>query len=404
MRGHVRQRGSTWTWYINLPADVSGKRRQDSKGGFRTKREAQRALGEAIHALEHGSYVAPSTKRLGEYLLGWLEVQRAHLKRSTLASYRSKIITHVIPRVGAVGLQQLTAGTLNRLYAELLASGGRGGGPLSVRSVEYVHAILRKALGDAFKTDLVAVNVALKATPPRRRDTAQSTSVPAGEPPPAWNAQQVRRFVDAAGADRLRAAYVVAVNNGLRRGEVLGLRWSDVDLTEGRLSVCQSLGVINHELDFTTTKTRNSRRSFYVDAVTVEALREHRELQNEDRLAWGAAWRDERGLVFTREDGSPVHPNWMIRQFARSARAAGLPPIRFHDLRHTYATLALQAGVPIKVVSTRLGHANIGITLNTYSHVLADDDQEAARLFHRHVYGAVSSRRGPSCGPALTIG
>ncbi|MDQ3612185.1 MAG: site-specific integrase, partial [Actinomycetota bacterium] len=171
----------------------------------------------------------------------------------------------------------------------------------------------------------------------------------------------------------------------------------------------QTLGVIDHRLLFSTPKTRMSARRFRVDPVTIEALREHRRRQYDERVGWGPAWHNSGDLVFTREDGSPVHPNWLIRRFMRIARRTGLPPIRFHDLRHTYATLALQAGVSVKVVSTRLGHASIGITLDTYSHVLPDDDEEAALLFHRHVYGAVSKSvskwplRGPT-GPAMGEG
>lgn len=309
---------------MDLPRDEAGRRRQKSKGGFGTKREAERALRAALRSMETGSYVEPSTQRLGDYLIEWLAGQSSHLKPSTLASYRSKVRAYVLPRLGDVKLQQLTAAALNRFYAELLASGGRGGAPLSVRSVEYVHAILRKALGDAFKVDAVPVNVALKATPPRWGSAAARH--PRSGHVPAWTAAQVRAFVEEVAEDRLRAAYVVAINNGLRRGELLGLRWCDVDLDEGRLAVRQTLGVIDHRLVFSTPKTQMSARRFRVDPVTLEALSEHRTRQYDERMAWGPAWHNTGDLVFTRENGSPVHPNWLIRQFVGIGRRAGLPP------------------------------------------------------------------------------
>jgi integrase len=172
----------------------------------------------------------------------------------------------------------------------------------------------------------------------------------------------------------------------MRRGELAGLRWEDVDLEAATISVRQTRIAIGYKVEVSEPKTTRSRRSIGLDSTTVAALRSWRAQQLEERLVWGPAWMDA-GMVFTREDGSPLHPEYLSRSFLRQARAAGLPRIRFHDLRHSYATASLLAGVPSKVVSARLGHASVGITLDTYSHVLREMDDEAARKIASLLFG-----------------
>ncbi|HMT61270.1 MAG TPA: site-specific integrase, partial [Microthrixaceae bacterium] len=176
---------------------------------------------------------------------------------------------------------------------------------------------------------------------------------------------------------RLLASFVVFATTGMRRGEVLGLRWSDVDLANGRLSVVNTITTVNGRPVETSTKTKKSRRRVSLDAATLGALRAHQERQDIERASAGSAWSDT-GLVFTREDGSAIHPDRFSHWFADLVEKAGVPPIRLHDLRHTHATLALEAGVHPKVVSERLGHATVGITLDLYSHVTPSLDELAA--------------------------
>ncbi len=201
----------------------------------------------------------------------------------------------------------------------------------------------------------------------------------------SWDSEQVRAFVAALDGQRLAAAFVLAVNTGMRRGEVLGLAWAEVDLDAPRITVRQSLVTVNGHAQLTTPKTGRPR-SFQIDSATAVALRQYRAVQRAERLAWGGAWHDT-GLVFTKKDGTRVQPESLTKTFRAVVKGAGLPPIRFHALRHTHATLALQAGVGIKVVSQRLGHANVAITWDTYAHVLPDQDEHAAELFRVHVYG-----------------
>ncbi len=199
-----------------------------------------------------------------------------------------------------------------------------------------------------------------------------------------WTANQLETFLDGVQGDKLGAAYHLLASTGMRRGEALGLRWSDADLDAGRAAIRQTVIAVNHVPTFGTPKTAKGRRTLSLDDNTVTVLREHRKRQLAERLLMGAGWTDH-GLVFCRVDGGLLHPERFTRSFSDRVRQLGLPKIRLHDLRHGWATMALSAGVHPKVVQERLGHANIGITLDTYSHVtegLHDDAAErVAALF-----------------------
>ena len=186
--------------------------------------------------------------------------------------------------------------------------------------------------------------------------------------------------------DRLFAAWLLLVTTGMRRGEVLALRWADVDLDARRLAIRRTTVIVGYEPEQSDPKTKAGRRVVALDERTVSALRNHRDDQERERKAAGPLWH-RTGLVFAREDGSAIHPQRFSKWFTRHARRAGLPPIRLHDVRHSYATAALSAGVPAKVVSSRLGHASVGITLDTYSHVLPSFDEQAATTVADHIFG-----------------
>jgi integrase len=189
----------------------------------------------------------------------------------------------------------------------------------------------------------------------------------------------------------LAAAFVLLATTGMRRGEALGLRWSDVDLDAGRLSIVQTITTVRDKMVITPPKTARSRRSVSLDPETVAALREHRRKQNEERLRAGEVWSGEGDFVFTDELGRPVHPSALSRLFTSYVRRADLPAIRLHDLRHTYATVALGAGVHPKIVSERLGHATTAVTLDLYSHVTPTIDAEAAALVANKIFDSRDS-------------
>jgi integrase len=276
-----------------------------------------------------------------------------------------------VPVIGSTPLA-VDAGTLNTLYAALLADGRKdhAGGGLSPRSVRYIHTIIHRALKDAVRWGRLARNPADAADPPKAAEAGRPESI-------TWTADQLRTFLEGTRARRHWTAHPLLATSGMRRGEVLGLRWRDLDLDGGRVSIRQTVIAVRHTAMLGTPKTAKGRRTITLDKGTVAALREQRKQQNAERLLMGAGWTDN-DLVFCHVDGTMLHPERFTRSFSDAVRRLGLPAIRLHDLRHGWATLALQAGVHPKVVQERLGHANIGITLDTYSHVVAGLHEDAA--------------------------
>ena len=376
MRGHVAKRGTTWTYWVELPPGPDGRRRQKTKGGFRTKKLAGDAANEVIGALLNGTYVEPTRVTVGQFLIEqWEPAIRATIRPSTFASYDMHVRKYLVPRLGGIALQKLTPPAINALYGELLrpADDARG---LSAASVRRVHATLHKALRDALRWQLVARNAASAADPPRARRPEMHV----------WTADQLRAFLDGVSDSSLAALWTFYALTGVRRGEGLGLRWADVDLDGRRAAIRQTVIPLRTGIAFSEPKTDKGRRSIALDDDTVVVLRRHRRAQLEDRLAVGVGYHDL-DLVFARPDGSPLNPEWISRTFTRLARQLGLPPIRLHDLRHTHATLALVAGVATRVVGDRLGHSALAVTADTYQHVTLDLEEDAASRVARLVFG-----------------
>jgi integrase len=272
-----------------------------------------------------------------------------------------------------------TAGTWTRWSGSWSRQQNRRGG-LAPKTVRNVHGVLHAALRDAVRWGYLPRNIAAGADLPKSVTPEMHV----------WNPEQLRAFLEHVRRDSLYAAWLLFATTGMRRGEVTGLRWIDVDLEAGRVSPRRPRVVVNHEVVASEPKTAKGRRSLALDPATVAALREHRTRQLEQRLAVGPRWQDS-GLVFTWPDGRAIHPERFSRWFEQHARAAGLPKIRLHDVRHSYATAALAAGVPAKVVSERLGHANVAITMDTYSHVLPGLDAQAAGTVARLILGAADN-------------
>jgi integrase len=373
MRGHVRQRGKKWVLVYDEGRDHDGRRVQRWQSGFGTRREAEAALTKVLNSLAEGEYVRPTGDTFGGFLEEWLAAIEPQLRPSTFASYRMMVAKHIGPRLESVKLQKLSALKLNAAYAAMLRDGvlhakeQRG---LSPRTVRYAHTIIRKALADAVAWNLVPRNVADSANPPKQAKRTKKT----------WTAAELRRFLEGVRDDRLYAAFLLAATTGMRRGEILGLAWSSLDLDGSRLSVSRSLVSVDYEVQLSEPKTAQARRQIALDSATVAALREHETRQLGERVAMGEGWENELDLVFTREDGSPIHPQAFSAAFERHAAAANLSKLSLHGLRHTHATIALRAGVHPKVVSERLGHASVAFTLDTYTDALPDMQETAAEL------------------------
>src|SRR5215218_10731316 len=283
------------------------------------------------------------------------------LRPSTLARYESHVRCAIGPSLGGLPLQAVMPTHLNSLYSDLRAAGR------APKTIRNVHGVLSKALADAERWGLVS------------RNAARLADVPAVARPKlrVWSPQQTWAFLRAVASDRLFAAWLLAATTGMRRGELLGLRWADVDLDVGVLRITQARVRAGNQVVAGEPKTARGRRTIALDPATVAALRQHRKRQAEERLLAGPRYADS-GLVFTMPDGSPIHPNRFGLWFRRRTRTAGLPAIRLHDMRHSYATAGLAAGVPPKVMSERLGHATVAFTLDTYTSALPAMDKSAA--------------------------
>jgi len=373
VRGSVVHRGKSWSVVIELPRESeTGKRQQRWHSGYRTKKEAERVRVDLLAKADAGTYVEQHRQTLAQFLNDWFPAIAPTIRPATLYSYKRNVRLHVVPYIGTLTLQKIDAGTLNALYARLLEDGSkhqRGGG-LSPRSVRYVHTILHRALKDAVRWGRLARNPADAADPPRASASVQPEIR-------TWSAPELRGFLESLADDRYYAAWVLLSTTGMRRGEALGLRWSDLDFDARRASIRQTVIAVNHEVLFGTPKTAKGRRFIELDAGTVAALRAHRQRQLEERLLIGSGWRDL-DLVFCKPTGEPLHPERFSRDFAKRVERGGFSRIRLHDLRHTWATLALGAGVNPKIVQERLGHASVGITLDIYSHATPAMQRDAA--------------------------
>ncbi len=380
MRGSVRRRNSSWSVVLDIGIDPATGKRQQTRKAFPTRRSAEAWLAATLKDAQQESFQAPSSQTLSSFLAEWLETIRPTIRPSTWAGYEQKLRSHVVPRIGALPLRAIDPSRLNRLYAELLDGGKQNGdGRLAPKTVRHVHTTLQRALRDAVRWGKLPRNPAEMSDPPR----GQSSSMQ------VWRPNQLASFLHQTKADRLHACWVLAATTGMRRGELLGLRWSDVDLDNRRLAVTQAVIAVGYEVLISEPKTSKSRRSIALDPATIAVLADHKDRQRHEQVAAGELWQGT-GLVFTRQDGSVLHPHTLSYWFDKHSREAGLPPIRLHDLRHSYASAALSAGVHPKVVSERLGHSNIGITLDTYSHVLEGMQQDAAD----HVAGLILGTSG----------
>lgn len=347
---------------------VEGKRKQLYKTILGPKRAAHAALAEMQRNLQTGRNVEPSRLTVNEFLAKWLEDVRAHVSPKTWERYGLAVRRHIVPYVGQRLLSKLEPLDLTTLYAHLLSGGGAKGASLSARSVRHTHVILRNALRQAVKWRLLPCDPSDAVTPPRPKRVEMRALDEAG----------MATLLDRSKGTRLHMPILLAMSTGLRRSEIFGLRWRDVDFEAAQLSVRQTLQEVRGTLSFREPKSAKSRRTVALSSFVVDALKRHRASQAAERLFLGAGYRDL-DLVLAKYDGSPWKPDSISTLFRSLVQRGGLGHVRFHDLRHSHATQLLRLGVPAKVVSERLGHSTIGITLDTYSHVLPGMQEDAAQ-------------------------
>ena len=366
MRGNIRRRAKdSWTIQVYLGKDpATGKKRYASRTVRGSKKDAETALANLIRAQETGLDLAAAKLTVAAYLDRWLDVSKQRVKPRTHFRYAQLVRLHVKPALGAAQLTKLRPLHIEELYGALRERG------LSGTTVLQIHRILHAALAQAVRWQLLERNPADAVTAPRK--TAREAA--------SLGAREIPKLLEEVRGKSVELPTLIALGTGMRLGEVLGLRWQDVDLDGATARVRQTLQIT---MEFDTPKSHRSSRTLTLPAFLVETLRRHRKAQNERRLMLGECWH-ELDLICDRADGLPLRPDTVSKQFRTIARAAGLP-ISFHGLRHTHASLMLAAGTDLKVTSARLGHSSISITADLYTHVASEQDRKAADALDAHV-------------------
>ena len=376
MRGHIVKRGKdSYSVVISLGTDpATGKRRQQWVTTKGTKRDAERRLGEVLHQLDTGAFMRPGKISVADYLKKWLtDYAKPNLAPRSVEGYQTIISQHLIPRLGAILLTQLKPEHIQNYYAGCLTSGRcDASGGLNPLTVRHHHMVLHKALQTAVEWGLIIRNPADGVKPPRGQPKEMTT----------LTEDDMRIFLEAAKKTPYYALFYTALFTGMRRSEILALRWCDTDLLLCQISVTRTL---HHLKDgsyvYRQPKSAKGRRSIALSPSTAVVFREHREKIEAERLFLGLPALQESDLVFAHYDGSPLRPNTVTRAWSNLAKKCGVKASRFHDARHSHASLMLKQGVHPKVVQERLGHATIAVTLDTYSHVAPGLQELAAQRF-----------------------
>ncbi len=369
----IHKRGKdSYTVIVDLGRDpATGKRRQLWRSVKGTKQDAERERTRLLRERDTGIDIDPARLTVADYLQRWLRDYAARkVAPSTLTRYREMVTHHLTPRLGSLRLTDLRPAHIQAAYAKFT---GREGQPLSPRTVGHVHALLRESLRWAVHWQLIARNPSDAVAPPR----------PQRQEMRVLDQEDAQGLLDAARDTPHYTLLYLALATGARLGELLALRWQDVDLDAGMMQIVRTQRFFSRQgIVSGQPKTPRSRRPIALSAETVRILAEHRRRQLEQRLTVGPAYQNE-GRVFADATGGALYDSTVRRAFYGIVERAGLAHLRLHDLRHTAATLMLRSGVNAKVVSERLGHAKVGFTLDTYSHVLPDMQREAAAVMDR---------------------
>ena len=403
MRDGLVKRGSRWAYVVSEVDGTTGKKKPVWHGGYASREDAKAARDDA-RAKANKGHVAASRQPLGEYLDEWLVTVAADLAPSTLASYKMHVRVYLKPRLGDVRLCDLTRRRTKAAYADLCrAKYQRGAGTLARSTVDRIWATLRSALSEAVDDEVLVVNAAATR---RKRHGRKPKGAGKAEAPKlsVWTADQVATFLEAVRGDRYFPLWRLAAMTGMRRAELAGLRARDVDWKTGVVEVRHTITAVYAETPEGGKKPKRGQavqlvdgepksgkaRPVDLDAVTLAALKMQKKTLARERLASPLPAFNRAGLLFVDEAGGALHPDYLSRRFRKLVAGTELPTIRLHDLRHTHASLLLAAGVPVHVVSQRLGHSDPGFTMRVYGHLLPRQQRDAAEL----VAGMVISGQG----------
>ncbi len=349
------RKGKQWVAQIVLD---NGKTRQRY---FNTEGEAADALNEMLYELRHGTIITEKDQTVKQHFEHWLEVHKSKIRFSSYLRYRVTLDKHIFPALGHLSLQQLSARDIDTLYVRKLEEG------LAPATIEVIHRVIKMALKQAVRWRLITRNVCEDVTPPRETQSHERQIV---------TPEQAQQLLAAAKGHRLEAMITLTLATGMRRGELLALKWQDIEFKQKRLHVRRSANRLLGGYRVTDPKTARGKRMITLPQFVIEALGQHRIRQLEAKLKAGPKW-EEHDLVFCNMYGRFLNTSNLQVLFSTLLKQAGLPHMRLHDLRHSAATILLAMGVPIKVVQELLGHSSITITLNVYGHVLSSMQQEA---------------------------
>jgi len=354
--GSIFKRGNRWVAQVG-----SGDSRETAY--FRTQQEANQWRHNKNEQKKNGLLVAGSKVQLSIFLEEWLVVAKTSIRPNTFSDYSSIIRNHINPSLGSTKLKDLTPNQLQSLYTVKMKNG------TSARTTIMIHAVIHRALQHALKLGLVTRNIADSVTRPKLPKHEMKI----------LDQIQSYRLIQASKDTKYQLLYYVAINTGLRQGELFGLKWSDINWQYGKLHIQRQVQRRKGGLEFCEPKSESGRRVISIGGATLKKLQEHYNSQLKEIIQVGEKWKNL-DLIFCTPFGTPLEPSNVLKSLKKCLREAGLPDIRFHDLRHTAATLMLLAGINPKVVQERLGHSDISLTLNTYSHVLPSLQEEAAAI------------------------
>jgi integrase len=382
MKGHLKERSpGHWAIILDIPDPITGKRRRKWHSFKGTKRQAQIECARLIAARQAGTYLEPSKSTLAQFLDRWLEHIKSQVSPKSHSRYSELARKNIAPLLGSTILTKLRAEAVDAAYAKALTSGRRDGrGGLSPQTIIHMHRVLKKAIGQAVKWELLLRNPIEAASPPKASRSKMNT----------YDLDQTAELIEAMRPTRMLAPTLLAVLCGMRRGEIAALRWKNIDLTTGQIAILESAEQVGSKVRYKTPKSGKGR-TLALSATLVEELRAHR-LRQAEELLWVGIILSADTFVVAQADGTPLQPDTLTQDWFRKLAGTSLPRIRFHDLRHAHATHMLANGVHPKVASERLGHSKIGITLDLYSHVLPGMEADAAERVDVALQAAINRR------------
>ena len=375
MTGHIKKRDtknkSSWQIILEKGIDTNGKRIREYRTVNGTKQQAKTELARIISEYNSGNYIERSKMTVQALITQWLTVYaEPRLAPNTIRGYRVNFDKHIIPYIGHTTVQKLTGPDIQKMYTELSNKG------LSPRSVKYVHTTLHGVLKYAYRARIISLNPAELVSTPRQGKHRSEV----------YTANEASQLLSCAAGTEMEIPLALDLETGLRRGELLALKWSDIDWEAHTLTVCRNLVCINKQYLFGTPKTASGNRQLLLSEELLVKLKQHKAKQAEIRLKLGTAYNSN-DLICCKLDGSPYNTGSFSHKFAALLKKHGLRPIRLHDVRHTNATLMLENGVPAKITSERLGHSGIAITLDTYSHVSTEMQKDAVEKLSNGIFG-----------------